>query len=182
MLLNIDIKSPQFKKSIEKHINSSSTILEDELNSPTLIRKSPITKATSSEMDIFFENLMKSDKKPAILWIHPGYAEKFRPKSLDTPRKSLIRFLFKYAFQDLQKKCNEIFKSISISQDEALDIESQTRSKSQIWYELRAEHRAGRITASVMKEACRTNLDIPSLIKKIKIKKKLKKIVIVLNC
>ena len=61
-----------------------------------------------------------------------------------------------------------------------MNIESQTRSqsKSQKWYELRA----GRITASVMKEACRTNLDIPSLIKKIKIKKKLKKIVIVLNC
>ena len=48
-----------------------------------------------------------------------------------------------------------------------MNIESQTRSqsKSQKWYELRA----GRITASVMKEACRTNLDIPSLslIKKI---------------
>ena len=81
----------------------------------------------SSETDIFFENLMKSDEKRAILWIHPGYTEKFRPKSLDTPCKSLIRFLFKYAFQDVQKKCNEIFKSISISQDKALDIESQTR-------------------------------------------------------
>ena len=65
-------------------------------------------------------------------------------------------------FQDLQKKCNEIFDSISISQDEALNIESQTRSlsESQKWYELRA----GRITVSVMKEACRTNLDIPSLL------------------
>ena len=48
-----------------------------------------------------------------------------------------------------------------------MNIESQTRSqsKSQNWYELRA----GRITASVMKEVSRTNLDIPSLslIKKI---------------
>ena len=106
MLFNIDIKSPQFKKNIEKHINSSSTILKDGLNSPTLKRKSPINKATSSEMDIFFGNLMKSDKKRAILWIHPEYAEKFRPKSLDTSRKSLIRFFFKYAFEDLKKKCN----------------------------------------------------------------------------
>ena len=63
-------------------------------------------------------------------------------------------------FQDLQKKCNEIFESISISQDEALNIESQTRSqsKSQKWYGLRAVR-----TTSVMKEACRTNSDIPSL-------------------
>ena len=43
----------------------------------------------SSEVDVFFENLMKSDKKPAILQILPGYVEKFRPKSLDIPCKSL---------------------------------------------------------------------------------------------
>ena len=56
-------------------------------------------------------------------------------------------------FQDLQKKCNEIFESILDSQDEALNIDSQARSqsKSQKWYELRA----GIITASVMKEVCR---------------------------
>ena len=114
---------------------------------------------------------MKSDKKPAILRILPGYAEKFRPKSLATPCKSLKNLYsdscLNMPFQYLQKKCNEIFESISISQDEALNIESQTRSqsKSQKWY----ERSAGKITASVMKEACRTNLDIPSLslIKKI---------------
>ena len=142
MLFNIDFRSPQFKKkSIEKHINSSSTVPKDGLNSPPLKRKSPITKATSSEMDACFENLMKSDKKPAILRILPGYAEKFRPKSLDTPCKSLknlySNFCLNMPFQYLQKKCNEIFESISISQDEALNIESQTKSqsKSQKWYE-----------------------------------------------
>ena len=59
-------------------------------------------------MDIFFENLMKSDKKPAILRILPGYAEKFRPKSLDTPCKSLKNLdsdsCLNMPFQDLQKK------------------------------------------------------------------------------
>ena len=108
MLFNIDFRSPQFKKkTIEKHINSSSTVPKDRLNSPPLKRKSPITKATSSEMDIFFENLMKSDKKPAILRILPGYAEKFRPKSLDTPCKSLKNLYsdscLNMPFQYLQK-------------------------------------------------------------------------------
>ena len=85
-------------------------------------------------------------------------------KSLDTPCKSLknlyLDACLNMPFQDLQKKCNEIFESISISQDEALNIESQTRSqsKSQKWYGLRAVR-----TTSVMKEACRTNSDIPSL-------------------
>ena len=108
ILFNIDFKSPQFKKkSIEKQINSSSTIQKDGLNSPPLKRKSPITKAMSSEMDIFFENLMKSDKKPAILQILPGYAEKFRPKSLDTSCKSLKNLYLDSClimlFQDLRK-------------------------------------------------------------------------------
>ena len=55
---------------------------------------------------IFFENLMKSDKKPAILWILPGYAEKFRPTSLDTPCKSLKNLYsdsLNMHFQYLQK-------------------------------------------------------------------------------
>ena len=46
---------------------------------PSTERKTPITRATSSEMDIFFENLMKSAKKPAILRTLPEYAEKFTP-------------------------------------------------------------------------------------------------------
>ena len=76
MLFSIDFRSLQFKKkSIEKHINSSSTVPKDGLNSPPLKRKSPITEATSSEMDIFFESLMKSDKKPAILRILPRCAQ-----------------------------------------------------------------------------------------------------------
>ena len=108
MLFNTDFRFPQFKKkSIEKHINSSSTVPKDGLNSPPLKRKSPITKATSSEMDIFFENLMKSDKKPAILRILPRYAEKFRPKSLATPCKSLKNLYsdscLNMPFQYLQK-------------------------------------------------------------------------------
>ena len=49
---------------------------------------------------------MKSDK-PAISRILPGYAEKFRPKSLDTPFRSLknlyLDSCLNMPFQDLQK-------------------------------------------------------------------------------
>ena len=109
MLFNIVFKFPQFKKkSIEKRANSSPTVPKDGLNSPPLKRKSPITKATSSEMDIFFKNLIKSDNKPAMLWIFPGYAEKFRSKSFDTPCKSFnnlyLDSCLNMPFQDLRKK------------------------------------------------------------------------------
>ena len=58
MLFNIDFRCPQFKKKrIEKLISSSSTLPNDELSSPPMKKKSPITKATSSEMDSFFEKI-----------------------------------------------------------------------------------------------------------------------------
>ena len=88
-LFNIDFRSQIKKRSIEKQISSSSTLPKYGLNSPPLKRKSPITKATSSEIDIIFENLVKSDKKPAILRILPGFAEKFRSSSLHNSWKSL---------------------------------------------------------------------------------------------
>ena len=50
---------------------------------------------------------MKLDKKPAILWILPRYAEKFRLKSLATPCKSLKNLYsdscLNMPFQYLQK-------------------------------------------------------------------------------
>ena len=53
------------------------------------------------------QNLMKSDKKPAILRILPRYAKKFRPKSLTTPGKSLKNLYsdscLNMPFQYLQK-------------------------------------------------------------------------------
>ena len=74
---------------------------------------------------------MKSNKKSAILRILQTYAEKFRPKSLDTPCKSLkslyLDSCLNITFKDLQNKCSEIFHSIPVSQEEALNIESQTK-------------------------------------------------------
>ena len=51
---------------------------------------------------------------------------------------------------------------ITITEKEALNIESQTRNREKggKWYELGA----GRITASVMKEAIRTKIESPSLL------------------
>ena len=63
----------------------------------------------------FFENLMKSDEKPAILRIIPRYAEKFRPKSLAIPCKSLKNLYsdscLNMSFQYLQKNAMRFLNS-----------------------------------------------------------------------
>ena len=67
-------------------------------------------------MDIFFEKLMKSDKKRTILRILPGYAEKYRPKPLHSARKSLknlyLDSFLHMPFKDLKNKCNKILDSV----------------------------------------------------------------------
>ena len=72
-------------------------------------------------MNIFFENVVKSDTKPAILQILKKYVAKFRPKSLDTSCKPLkniyLDSCLNMPFKDLQKKRNEFFYSISIPQE-----------------------------------------------------------------
>lgn len=120
MLFNVDFRSSHFKKnSIENHINPSSTLPQDGIKSPQLKRKSPIetTKATSNEMNIFFQTLMKSDKKPEILWILPGYTKKFWSKSLKSPCKSLknlyLDSCLNIPFKGRQNKFNKIFDSAS---------------------------------------------------------------------
>ena len=67
-------------------------------------------------MDIIFEKLMKSDKKRVILRILPGYAEKYRPKPLHSPCKSLknlyLDSFLHMPFKDLKNKCNKILDSV----------------------------------------------------------------------
>ena len=101
LLFNTVFRSPQFKKkSIETPVNLSSTLSKDGLNRPPLKREEPIARATSIEIDTFFETLVESDEIPAILWILPVYAQKFRPKPLDNAWKFLKNsyLMFKYAF------------------------------------------------------------------------------------
>ena len=109
---------------------------------------------------------MQSEKNPAILRILPGFADNFKPDAIQYENKLLTKLyseeLVNLSFEDLLIKCSNIYETITITQKEALNTESQTRNqaKSSKWYELRA----GRITASVMKEAISTKIESPSLL------------------
>ena len=113
---------------------------------------------------------MQSEKNPAILRILPGFAHEFKPDVIQYENKLLTKLysdeLVDLSLEDLLIKCNNIYETITITQKEALNIESQTRNQARAG--LRAgrmdyELRAGRITASVMKEAISTKIESPSL-------------------
>ena len=66
-------------------------------------------------------------------------------------------------FDELLKKCKETTIQVTKEQAEAVEKATRDQSHSKLWYRFRA----GRITASKMKSACRTDPTMPaqSLIK-----------------
>ena len=152
------------RKCIETTLITSPTNHLHQLNLPPK-KKILIEEPSEDKVSTFYLSLMQSEKNPATLRILPGFADKFKPGAIQYENKLLTKLyseeLVNLSFEDLLIKCNSIYETITITQKEALNIESQTRNqaKSSKWYELRA----GRITASVMKEAISTKTDSPSL-------------------
>ena len=128
-------------------------------------KKILIEKPSETELSTFYSSLRQSEKNPAILRILPGFADNFKPDAIQYENKLLTKLyseeLVNLSFEDLLIKCSNIYETITITQKEALNTESQTRNqaKNSKWYELRA----GQITASVMKAANSTKIDSPSL-------------------
>lgn len=63
--------------------------------------------------------------------------------------------------EELKAKCETVFDELSVTEEEVKNCELDTRTQANCkqWFRLRA----GRITASKIKAACRTSLDKPSL-------------------
>ena len=143
-LINIDFRSPQLKrKCIETALITSPTNQLHEKNLPPK-KKIMIEKPSENELSTFYSSLMQSEKKPAILRILPGFADKFKPDVIQYENKLLTKSyseeLVNLSFDDLLIKCNNIYEKFTITQKEPLNIESKTRNQatSSKWYELRA--------------------------------------------
>ena len=160
---NIDFTSAKSKK---KQFDSCVRNLESGTPSP---QQSPMTSCQSipapsdTEISNFFKKLHVGGAGSATLSVTEPYNKDFIPKdaksSLPKPLTDLINEECTGMKEDeLRRKCQGI--KIVITQKEADLIECKTReqSKSKIWF----KYRAGRITASRMKAACRTKLDNPS--------------------
>nr|XP_054755271.1 uncharacterized protein LOC129261235 [Lytechinus pictus] len=116
---------------------------------------------TVDEINDLFTALNTCGKKSVVLSVLPGHCQAFKPADTQVP--SLME-LYKpefaeLTFNDLLEKSTDV--DVSLTQSQADYVEQRTRKQaaSKCWF----QHRAGRITASKMKSACRTNPDQPSL-------------------
>ena len=115
-------------------------------------------------MNELYARLHVANPKAAILSIIPGYSETFNSSS------SLPPIMLDFAkpeymdleYADLLNKCEKIFCSLFvITSEQAARLERVTReqAKSGLWY----SHRAGRITASKIRQAAHSPPGSPSM-------------------
>ena len=103
--------------------------------------------------------------KPAILSIVPNYCDDYMPAYVKGTVPPPLTNLFKeeyvaLPYTELLDRCNQCFSDIKVTPAQAKIVEESTRSqaKSKIWF----QQRSGRITASKLKAAVRTDITHPS--------------------
>ena len=106
---------------------------------------------------MFFHNLSKTGK-PALLSIIPEHSDAYIMdySMLSTPLSNLFaEECMALSYSDLLKKCESVFASLKVTEDQAKHIESATREQAQstVWF----RYRAGRVTVSRFKAAACTD-------------------------
>jgi len=121
---------------------------------------------STQQISKFYERLHASGTKPAILALVSPYNKEYVSKkpTLDLPNSLGELFseqLSKLSFSELLTKADEVFKQISCSKEQAVEVEKSTREQrdSDIW----AKMRTGRVTASNFYQVCHTNPAKPSI-------------------
>ena len=113
------------------------------------------------EQRAFYQRLSQGQTKPSILSLIPEHAKNYIPKSsLPTFPKPLVE-LYQSKFLELDyllSECESI--DTKLTAEMAFNVEQATKyqSRSNLWY----KYRSGRVTASKMKQVCRTDPAMPS--------------------
>ena len=156
-LTKIDFTSAKSRKR-----NLDSSIDSNPDTTPTSQRTAHvIPEPSDAEMSAFFNAL--AGTKAAILSITPGYTQPFRPLSSQGVYPPNLLDLYDtsncaLSYSELLKKCQELH--VGVTQEQADCVEAQTREQAACkqWFVFRS----GCITASKIKQACRTNPHQPS--------------------
>ena len=131
-----------------------------EYSKPVVKRKIDIPAPTQAELNSFYETLNNCKSKPvALSLIHP-YSETFVAKSRTIGAISDLHDT-KYMdmeYNDLLDACSKVRIDISLEQIKIIEEDTRKQSSSNIFF----RHRAGRIGASMSKQACQTNPAQPS--------------------
>ena len=161
----LPVSEMDFTSAKKKH----SLLLEEQVTPMTARTASDATHTThvpvptTEEQIKFFSSISGSTLKPAILSVVQPFNEQFTMKENDTLPKPLPESLYKeeciqLEYKDLLQCCQVISLNVSPDGCQAVEAATRTQSNTKVWF----QQRAGRITASNLKSACRTNASKPS--------------------
>lgn len=154
-IADIDFSTPKTKRRL---------MIEGERSTP-LHHATHHSVPVPSQNDIaaLYEDLSNAGK-PALLSIVPQYCEQYVPQQeadLSSPFSALFQERhLEASYTDLLAKCEEVYDSLTITAEQAKNLEAATRKQtlSKLWF----RYRAGRVTASKFKAAAHTDLTQPS--------------------
>ena len=168
---DIEFISPRRKL---KRVSCTSPAAERACKQPT---PASLVSPTADEAAAFYSSLAASGARCSVLAIVAPYSEAYVPRAithkLPPPLPDVLLddgFVRKDDFAELKAACSVTFAAMSITSEETVAIELETRGQSSTnsWF----RYRAGRITASNFRAAIRTQTANPnnlarSLIKRI---------------
>lgn len=143
---------------------SSTSSSSDNSSLSNSSQETALLPPTDEEVDGFLRSLGALSTKPAILsLIHP-YSDSYIPKAMNEDLPMCLLNLskpeyLKRSYGDLLKVANQCKINVTSEQIETAERETRSQSKSSLWFRMRC----GRITASVFKRACCTDLATPSI-------------------
>ena len=157
---NIDFSSPNSKKN--KIDNSIATGSLSASSSTPSTKQSAIPPDTS-ELQSFFSLLSQSDNNQAIPSVVQKFCDRYIPKTRNGNFPSPLHSLYesKYlalTYSELLLVCDSVTINIINDMAKAVREEIVKQTESKLWFKFRA----GRITASRMKQACHTDPAMPS--------------------
>ena len=158
---DIDFSDPERRMKASCSEPSSSRSTSSSATTPHLQKLAP----SKNELDEFFKKLSDTGRKPVILSLVPEYSDAYVPlyKSGTLPKPLTDYCEEKYLrlnYPELLNASEIFFESLSISPEQAKEVELKTReqSGSKVWF----QQRAGRITASKLKSSISTDITQPS--------------------
>ena len=81
---DIDFRAPKRKKRRILHcIQEDQQLDKSKEKKEKNVKEKLASKSTQNELHEFLSKLNQSENKPVILWVVSGFANNFRPKSLD---------------------------------------------------------------------------------------------------
>jgi len=165
-IAKIDFSSAsQKRKRLMKSDDADGSSTSDELQPQVKKRASLVSKPSDEDKHTFFEELSQSGGSPVILSLIAHYNEAYVPlyeagKMMKPLTELYSAEAIKLPYPELLQKCEEVFEAVSFSFSQAQKVEEMTRTQaeSRHWY----HQRAGRVTASKLRQVLHTDSSQPS--------------------